>query len=397
MVSTGWVNPLVLKWARQRLGLSPEDVEGLSKKLGKFYTPITAEELRNWEQGISEPELEHLETLAEIYVCPVGYFFFAECPQESLPLNLRGLSPEKEGKLSPLSQRTLRKFLELVEWTVSLIEEIGIDWGVEIQPGVYSEDMDVDILVQQERERIGFSPEVRNKWTDIDEAFLWWRRRIEELGVFCFQMKLELGDIRGASTWLAGYPFILVNHQDVEAATGRIFTLLHEYAHLITVSEGIVCDFRGSQLGQSSESFANRFAARMLLSHDELMERLRELGEDRYRTTRSDQVLDEIRQPFFVSRDVIAIMLQEMRLAPPDFYQKKREQWDRRKMWGKGGRKHLKKRERKLREIGFSLAKILSIPGKEGSIPLTELSYILDMKVEKVGEFLTWVRDEVRS
>lgn len=395
IAATKWINPSVLKWARERLGLSLEDVERLSEKLGKFYTPIRAEQLRQWERGASAPDLEHLEALSEVYVCPAGYFFLPEPPQESLPLSFRGLSPEKAGKLSPLSQQTLRRFLLLVEWTVSLIEDQRIEWETRIQP---QKPSDVDVLVRQEKRRLGYTPARRASFADADEAFLWWRKKIEGQGVFCFQMKLEPGEIRGASAWLkARYPFILVNHQDVEAATGRIFTLLHEYAHLITAKDGLVCDFRGMDPRKGPEPFANRFAARMLLSYDEVKRRLKELGKYHYSETWADQLLDEIREPFFVSRDVVAIALQEMGLAPEDFYQKKREQWDKRKPWGRGGRRNLTKRERKLREIGFSLARILSLPGREGSVPLTDLSYVLDMKVEKVREFLTWVRDKVGS
>jgi len=391
-----WVHPETLKWARERLGLSYEEVEHLSEQLGRYYTPLRAEQIQHWEHGTSEPDLEHLETLSEIYVCPVGYFFAPEPPQEAFPLSFRGLAPGKADRLSPLSRRTLHQFLELAEWTVSFIEEQGIAWQVRIAP---TQSSDVNRLVRREKKRLGYTPEVRATWEDADEAFLWWRRRIEEQGIFCFQMKLEPGDIRGASLWLEGrYPFILVNHQDVEAATGRLFTLLHEYAHLLTASDGLVCDFRGVEPLKEPEPFANRFAARMLLSYDELKRRLKEIGQHRYRETWADPLLDEIRAPLFVSRDVTVITLQEMGLAPEDSYQKKREQWEKRKPWGRGGtRRNLTKKERKLREIGFSLVRILSVQEREGEAPLTDLADVLDMKMEKVREFLTWARDEVSS
>ncbi len=130
--------------------------------------------------------------------------------------------------------------------------------------------------------------------------------------------------MRGASIWYGEYPFILVNHQDAEAATGRLFTLLHEFAHLISVQdEGIACDFRGAGRGENPEPFANRFAARLLLLPDELRARVHEVGEAR-REDWPDHLLDRLRKPFMVSRDVVAILLQEMGLAPQDFYERKR-------------------------------------------------------------------------
>lgn len=211
-------------------------------------------------------------------------------------------------------------------------------------------------------------------------------------------MKLEYGDIRGASTWLESrYPLILVNHQDIETATGRMFTLLHEYCHIITATEGVVCDFRGLYPGEAPEPIANRFAARMLISHDEVQKRLQEIGQYEYKKDWKDETLDELREPFFVSRDVVAIMLQEMRLAPSDFYQTKRKKWEKRTPWGRGGGgKRPTKKELKLREIGFSLARVLSERSVEAAIPIDDLSYVLEMKVERVPEFLSWAKDEIR-
>lgn len=396
-----WINSSVLKWARERIGLSPEDVEAQSKRLGNYYTPVELHQLNQWESGSVQPELEQLETLAEVYVCPVGYFFLKEVPVETIPLSFRGLSPEKQGKLKPLSQQTLHRFLELADWTTLLIEEEKLEWNASLRPQTQlrGDISEVESLVQQERKRLGFTPDVRKKWTDADDAFIWWRKRIEEQGVFCFQMKLEIGDIRGASIWFKSrYPFILVNHQDIESASGRIFTLLHEYAHIILGGDGLVCDFRGLRTGDGPEAFANRFAARMLLSYDDLQKRLREIGKNEYSETWSDTLLDELRRPLFVSRDVVAIALQEMNLAPSNFYYSKRALWEKRKPFGRGGGGgRPTNNELKLREIGYSLTRILSKPGREALLPVDDLSSVLGMKVEKVPEFLSWVRSEVHA
>jgi Zn-dependent peptidase ImmA (M78 family) len=392
-----WINPSVLAWARSRLGFSEKDVEDLSKTLGQFYVPVTESEIRQWENGAAQPSLEQLETLSELYVCPVGYFFLEAPPQELLGLSFRGLAPEKEGRLKPLTLQTLRRFHQLAEWTIQTIEQLGIAWNVNIPSPASSRVDDLRVLLAREKERLGFTPDLRKEWSDANAAFVWWRRKIEAQGIFCFQLKLDAEDVRGASRWFnARYPFILVNHQDVETATGRLFTLLHEYYHLLTSEEGIVCDFRGLRPGEASEPPANRFAARMLLSHDELQQRLREIGEYNYKSDWKDDTLDEIRGPFFVSRDVVAIMLQEMGLAPNNFYNMKRAKWEKRTPWGRGGGGRPTNKELKLREIGYSLARMLSEKATEGVVPLDDLSYVLDMKVERVPEFLNWAKDELR-
>jgi len=397
---TRWVNPSILKWARERLNLTPEQVAEEARKLRRhYYAPVSAQELAQWEKGLSEPELEHLETLSEIYLCPVGYFFLDSTPQEPLPLSFRGLAREKAASLSPTTHRTLRRFHDLAQWTVDFIESLSIPWEVKVRPGEYAPDLSlVNRLVQEKREYFGWTKELQSRFEgDREEAFRWWRKAIENEGIFCFAMKLEPSEVRGASLWIGSrFPFILVNRQDAEAASGRIFTLLHEYAHLITAKEGLVCDFRGLQADKNPEPFANRFAARMLLSPEELSQRLKEIGYDRPRETWSDRVLDEICEPFIVSRDVVAIMLQEMGLAPADFYERKRQQWERRwekrKPWGRGGGRPTKK-ELKFRELGYSLTKLLAQHSKRPSFPWLDVSYVLDMKIKKAADFIQWVRE----
>jgi len=59
------------------------------------------------------------------------------------------------------------------------------------------------------------------------------RSAIESSGVFVFLSSLNVDEVRGLSKWeKGGPPAILVNLADSTAA--RLFTLMHEYAHLVT-------------------------------------------------------------------------------------------------------------------------------------------------------------------
>ncbi|MGH8103567.1 MAG: ImmA/IrrE family metallo-endopeptidase [bacterium] len=389
-----WGNPEVLRQARMRLNLTPEHVAVQSKHLGKFYEPVTAQELEGWEKGRGEPSLEQLETLSEIYYCPVGYFFRDEFPPERLPLNFRALSPGKHERLQAESHQALRWFLEMARWTSNLINDLGIEWQVNV--GNATLDDPIERVAAEERKRLGFKPSVRKSWGDRAEAFRWWRSHVEDLGVFCFERKLALKDIRGASVWeKGGVPCILVNHQDLEVDTGRTFTLLHEYAHLLLKQPGFVCDFSGTGLAGRIESFANKLAAEILLPKSELAERLKEIDLLVYRDQWSDFKLDEIRQPLFVSRHVIALRLQEMELAPPDFYNRKKAQWENRTPgWPHGGQvSHRTLIERKFTEIGYSLSRLLSSPRVEQSLSLYDASGALGIKIEQAQALIGWLRE----
>lgn len=388
-----WVNRDVLRWARERLNLTAKQVAEESKKLAKrHFVEVSEDDLSAWEAGEAEPDMEQLETLAEIYCCPVGWFFLESRPTEKLPVSFRGLSKPRE-QLDSLSQRTLRRFMELAEWTVETLRNTEQPWQVAIRSAqVEPRTETADRPAADFRQRFGWTAELRRQFAGKQrEAFHWWRRAIESQGIFCFEMPLDPNETRGTALWLEGYPFILVNHRDIEAASGRIFTLLHEFAHLISAKEGVVCDFRGSHQTDNPEPFANRFAARVLITPDELRNRLRALGEARSRADWPDTLLDRLRSPFFASRDVVAILLEELQLAPSGFYDRKRRQWAKRTPWGRGKRPPLN--EQKLQEVGYSLSKVLTRSAMQPTFSWIDAASVLGMKVEKTEAFLKWVRE----
>lgn len=89
-----WARPEVLRAIREAAGLRYEDVERAARRLkGWYYAMVTRQDLKKWEEGQAQPDFEHLETLAAIYHCPVGYFFLeaSELPADIVPFSHRGL------------------------------------------------------------------------------------------------------------------------------------------------------------------------------------------------------------------------------------------------------------------------------------------------------------------
>jgi len=284
--------------------------------------------------------------------------------------------------------QTLSRFLELAGWA----EDVAIETGQFAAPsfGYATLKDDIERVVDTERRRLGFDAQVRAGWHTKDGAFVWWRRRIERLGVFCFVMRLPTSEVRGASYWTQRKAaFILVNSEDAESAAGRMFTLLHEYAHLL-LRQSLVCDFRGSNGGVRGERFANRFAARMLIGPSEMRARLDELGISKFREQWGDGMLDKIRDPFRVSRDVVSIYLEELGLAPKGFYAAKRGAWAKLRAFGRAkvpvtGRTLPVQR---LKMVGSTLAGVLSSKQAEAALSALDLAEVLDVKVERIPAIL---------
>ena len=334
------------------------------------------------------PSLADLRRLAQLYLCPVGYFFLQSPLQTTSGLDYRGLDAAKE--LTYESHKTLRRFLRYVEVAGEWMERLGLPKEV-IIPGLSLRDP--SDAAQQAVRLLGVTQELRESWGSPDEAFAGWRQAVEQRGVFVFSMTLPSGGVRGASTWPEnGVPAILVNHSDAESATGRIFTLLHEFAHLLVRRAGLVCDFRGQP---EVETFANRLAARAMVPLDALRSRLSDLDLNRFRARWMDSELDRIREPFHVSRDVIAISLEEMKLAEPGYYNGRRAAWDKRgfgrRPVGVPGIRQTKP-QRKYREFGEAMSGLVLAAAENESVSRLDVAEVLDMPLHRLREFAKAVR-----
>ncbi|MFQ5874586.1 MAG: ImmA/IrrE family metallo-endopeptidase [Dehalococcoidia bacterium] len=379
-----WVTPEVLRWAREQVGLS---VELAARKLG-----LAPETIMAWETGEDSPLLRDLELLAEIYDCPVGYFFLASPPSsEDLRLDFRGVAPGKEASFTYETRLRLRQFVRLIDYASYLLQSLEIRWEPSIPTS--AADGSIESIVSRALEQLGIDSQTRSKWSSPQQAFDGWRAAIEQQGIFVIALKLGPGELRGASVWTdPGPPSILVNHADVEAATGRCFTLLHEYAHLLIGQQGMACDFRGQGDQAAIERFANSFAAESIVPRKVFVGFLKANHRHMFREFWGDSLLDEIRAPFQASRDTVAILLEDLSLAPRGYYSQRRRMWDRRRPFGRPGRGGGQtKVDRRIRELGYNLSTLLSAADRQGVTSKLELAEILDMKVERTSEFIAAV------
>lgn len=84
------VQPALLVWARERSGVPFEEVAG------EFPA------LNEWESGRKQPTLKQLEKFATSVHAPIGYFFLAEPPEESLPVpDFRTMGDDPIGRARP--------------------------------------------------------------------------------------------------------------------------------------------------------------------------------------------------------------------------------------------------------------------------------------------------------
>jgi Zn-dependent peptidase ImmA (M78 family) len=178
---------------------------------------------------------------------------------------------------------------------------------------------DVDALAAAERSRLGVKPLVQiDKWKSADEAFKRWRLKVEDQGVFVYVEKFPSDDCRGFSIVDRGVLAVVVNDNEwVEGA--KVFTLFHEYAHVLLRRGGICLEQPTSQV----ERFCNRFASAFLLPSKLVSEVAARLD-----GAWTDDNLKAGARLAKVSISAFVLRLEALNRVPNGTYDRLREEWE---------------------------------------------------------------------
>jgi len=314
------VKPALLIWARERAGLRLEDA---ATKLD-----IEVERLQEWEQGTDRPSIAQLRKIGELYKRPLAVFFLSERPQGFDPQHefrrLPGVTPQTE---SPELRLALRMALFRREAARELYESLG-EPIPECQAAAHPNE-DHEVVGQRIRESLGISWEAQLAWNGPYAALNTWRASIERQGVLVFQTgDVELTEMRGTSIPHGPLPVILLNTAD--APHGRVFTLLHEFAHILLTAAGHqTSPMEGRRLpeDQALERFSNRFAAAALMPRREF---LAEASKHPAALAGDEEGLKRFANRIKVSPEAILRRLMALKKVPASLYRQKRRAWQQR-------------------------------------------------------------------
>ena len=153
-------------------------------------------------------------------------------------------------------------------------------------------------------------------------SFPFWRRRMEALGVLVFQAeRVKLSEMLGFSIVDPVLPVITVNRKNKR---GRVFTLLHEFTHLMLRRSGI-CDLDEDDLRlpdeQRVEVFCNAVAASALVPAQNLLNEPQVFGKGRS-SWRNDE-LEALAERYGVSALVVLRRLLTVGRITEAFYREK--------------------------------------------------------------------------
>jgi len=291
------VKPSVMKWVRESIGLTIPEV---SKRLNIGEATIT-----EWETGDRKPTLNTLKKLASLYKRPLAIFFLPAPPLEPpLPTDYRVLPEEKRRPLTKQALLAIRRARYLQSVATELLQEESTGDILLSFEGVSLND-DPEAVAERQRTRLGISLASQQSFRSVYDAFSRWREVLENQRILVLQSRMPVGEARGFS--LIGNPIPVISVNMSDSISARIFTLFHEYAHILTKVSGICTPENISPYdanAQLVERFCNRFAGAFLVPRSAL-ERDVHAIEIRRRGMIDNSLLFEIANHLKVSSQVI--------------------------------------------------------------------------------------------
>ncbi|MDU9026197.1 XRE family transcriptional regulator [Pseudomonas corrugata] len=263
MSQAALINPTILTWSRERAGLTAEDV---AKKL-----PTKPDRVLEWEAGESRPTFRQAQHWANIAHVPFGFLFLKEPPSESLPLpdlrTLGGVPPERPS-LNLLD--TVKDVLRKQDWYLEYLQDQERDplpfvGKFTTQTSVKEVVADIRriLAVDPEASRLNYDAYVRTLIEAAERAGILVMR--SGIAVGNTHRKLDVAEFRGFAISNALAPIVFINSADAD--TARLFTLMHELAHIWIGSSGV--SDGGNPGGRREEVFCNAVAGEFLAPEEE--------------------------------------------------------------------------------------------------------------------------------
>ncbi len=311
-----YINPEMLKWARIKAGYSIEEA------VKSYFNP---EKLRKAEEGEEKLTFRQFITIANRYKRPPAFFYLKTPPND----DLIGLENDfrtiksKGVRFSPQLREEITKVMEKRTLAVNY-KEYDKKYDYSFLSSIDIKD-NPEIVGDKVLKILNLNFKKRERWTTKYDAFNAWKEEIEAKGALIFQISgVDIEEMRGFSISKKPYPTLAINRSD--SVLGRIFTLIHEFSHLM-LKKGGICIISGEEERHFKiEKICNAIAGAALVPKDALTERLSKV-DYKYPRERSEKELGNLSKYFWASKEVILRRLLDLELTSKGFYQRKRKEW----------------------------------------------------------------------
>ena len=304
------INAAMAEWARNTANIP---VDRAATRLR-----IKRETLIAWETGAARPTIPQLRRLARLYRRPLAAFYLPAPPRHfTVAKDFRRLPDQP-----PIAYSTELLFaLRIAAYRRDVVLELEPETPPAGFVGSGSTAEGPVLLARRARELLGVSLDEQRAWDGEYAALNGWKNAVEGLGALVFHFSdVEEAEARGFSISEPILPVIALNGGDT--VNGRIFTLIHEFGHLL-LGEGGSCNLADYSHPTAPslpvEVFCNAFAGSVLVPAEALLDD-QAVAAATVATEWSDAELERLARRFRVSREVVLRRLLTLNRANEDFY-----------------------------------------------------------------------------
>lgn len=261
------LQPSVLRWARERVNLSPE---ALAVKL-----KVKPDRVTQWEQS-GKISIAQADRLAARTYTPLGYLYLEEPPDDSLPIHdFRTRTGDPPRRPSPNLLDTIYQMQRRQAWMRDDLIENEEDPLPFV--GAYSHYDDHTAVAAAMRDALGLNTGWAEEQKSWRQALSFLRNRVDQAGILVVfngvvgnsnRRKLDPKEFLGFALVDEYAPLVFVNSAYYIAA--QTFTLAHELAHLFVGETGLSAFDKLMPANNATEQFCNRTAAEFLVPEEEL-------------------------------------------------------------------------------------------------------------------------------
>lgn len=194
--------------------------------------------LSSWLSGEKTPTYNQIEKVSKATGIPLGYFFLQTPPVEDVSLlNYRTVDSISLSNPSRNLMDTIHDMEQVQDWMHQY--QLSVGEGKLPFVGAMNEGSAISSFVSMVRRTLGLNEDWFRLCKDAEDAFRKIRQAISEAGVVIMMngivgnnthRPLEISEFRAFAIVDEYAPLIFINSND--SINGRLFSLLHEFAHI---------------------------------------------------------------------------------------------------------------------------------------------------------------------
>ena len=243
----------VLKWLIESSGWTREEI---AKRL-----KTSSQNIEKIESGEKKPSFRQLEELSIIFKRPVASFLLSKpLTEKPKPKDYRMIL-DKTNKFDKKTILVMRHARRLQELSKELSKNTEYETKSKLEVAKLTDNPETVAL--RFREKFNLTEEKQRKFKTSYELFNYLRDILEEMNIYLFQFSMPIEDARGFVFADESPNVVVVNTKDnIEA---RIFSLMHEFAHIL-LGESVIDLPDATYIHKDNgEKWCNEFSSAFLL------------------------------------------------------------------------------------------------------------------------------------